>query len=367
MKRRLLFLFLSAFAALLVTEPATLAQAGTIAPCERADHSIALAQCDLKGPVRTAETWLSLPAASAPNVTSSYTFLAFGTDGRLTARRISTNTGNRSDATFTASADGRTLTIDVHWSGPDDSGGHPVTIITFDEEGHEVKSEIRVNHETFSTTEHAYDGAGRLVFETSCPKDCNRLSSRTDYKYDSGGRLINEAYRANPESAPSWRVEYEFPAARVVRELYFGGDFIPREPSVPDSVPTRITETTNDADGRPIEIVTTMPGAQKGGWGCGDCTMPGRVTIQYDSQGRVLDRSGYSPSGELENEDVYVYDANGNTLSATHKMQNAENAVKYTYEYDERGNWFRKEAYRDNPDGSRTVWSVEKRIVTYYQ
>ncbi|HET9402606.1 MAG TPA: hypothetical protein VFO34_16795 [Candidatus Acidoferrales bacterium] len=308
-----------------------------------------------------------MPSSSPPNVTSSYTLLAFDADGHLTARRTRTNTGIQSDVSFTAGADGRTLTIDVNWSGSADSGGHPVTTITFDAEGHEVKSEIEVDDKTFSTTERAYDSAGRLVSETTCPGACNGSSSRTEFKYDQVGRLINEAYRAHPDSAPSWRVAYEYPAANVVRERYFGGDFIPRDSAMPESVPTRITETTNDADGRPVEIVTTMPGAQKGGWGCSECAMPGRIAIRYDKQGRVQDRTEYSPSGEPEAEDIYVYDAAGNTLSATHNIGRVQNAIKYSYDFDERGNWIRKETYRDNADGSRTIWSIEKRTVTYYQ
>ena len=367
MMRRLLFAFLSAFPVLLVIGPVASAQAGTIAPCGRTDRTVTATQCDLKGPVRTAETWLSLPSSSPPNVTSSNTFLTFDADGHLTARRTRTNTGIRSDATFTTSSDGRALTIDVHWSSSDNSGGHPITIITFDTQGHEIKSEIAVDDGNFSTTEHVYDNAGRLVSETSCHEACNGSFNRIEYKYDTEGRLIKQTYRARPDSAPSWSVAYEYPAANVVRELYFGGDFIPRDPDMPDSVPTRITETTNDADGRPIKIATTMPGALKGGWGCADCAMAGRITIRYDKQGRVLNQTEYSSTGALHSEDVYVYDPNGNMLSATRKMRNVENGVKYSTDFDERGNWIRKETYRENADGSRTIWSIENRTVTYFQ
>jgi YD repeat-containing protein len=356
MKRCLLFPLFAAFAAVVATGPDALSWGGTIAPCERSDHAITEAECDLKGPVRTAATWVTLPGTFAPNVTSSYTFLAFDTDGHLTLRRTRTNTGIRTDTAFNFSADGRTLTI----YDPDER--HPVTVITFDVDGHEIKSEFREGDRSFHTTEDEYDSAGRLRWETSYSDPRYRSSNRVEYTYDTQGRLIEEAAR-------SWRVEYEYPAVNVVRELYFEegpNPFIPRDLDAPDSVPTKITETTNDADDRPVKIVTTMPGADINGWGC-DCRMPGVVTFRYDEQGHVLDRTERSPDGALESEDVYVYDANGNVLSGTGKMRNGENTEKYRYVYDAHGNWILKEAYSENPDGTRAISSFEIRIVTYYQ
>ncbi|HTU34132.1 MAG TPA: hypothetical protein VMF66_10060 [Candidatus Acidoferrum sp.] len=358
MKRRLLYPFLATLAVLLAIGPIALAHGGTIAPCERSDHAVTEAQCDLKGPVRTAETWLVLPNRSSPNVTSSYTFLAFDANGRLTARRIKTDTGLRSSTIFNFSSDGRTLTISDDWSRPPDSDEHrPTTVITFDAGGHEIRSELTSDGGNVYTTEDVYDNSGRLLWETSYSDARYRESNRIYYKYDSQGKLIEEAAR-------SWRVDYEYPAAKVVRRLYFGGDFIPRNPEAPDSVPTTVVETTNDGHGRPVKIVTTMPGA--GNFAC-DCTMPGTITIRYDTQGRVLDRTERSPAGSLKTQDLYVYDANGNILSAASRMQNGENVSKCSYIYDQRGNWIWKETYSDNPNGVRTIWTVESRNVTYYQ
>ena len=77
------------------------------------------------------------------------------------------------------------------------------------------------------------------VTGASCHEACNGSFGRTEYKYDSKGRLVKEAYREQPHSATSWSVAYEYPVTNVVRELYFGGDFIPRDPDMPDSVPTK--------------------------------------------------------------------------------------------------------------------------------
>jgi YD repeat-containing protein len=203
MKRCLLFPLFAAFAAVVATGPDALSWGGTIAPCERSDHAITEAECDLKGPVRTAATWVTLPGTFAPNVTSSYTFLAFDTDGHLTLRRTRTNTGIRTDTAFNFSADGRTLTI----YDPDER--HPVTVITFDVDGHEIKSEFREGDRSFHTTEDEYDSAGRLRWETSYSDPRYRSSNRVEYTYDTQGRLIEEAAR-------SWRVEFSTGDSTVV-------------------------------------------------------------------------------------------------------------------------------------------------------
>ena len=86
---------------------------------------------------------------------------------------------------------------------------------------------------------------------------------------------------------------------------------------------------------------------------------------RYDSQGMLTEQDYQKLSGGLSKKVVFTYDKYQNILSETWYDANG-NAFyfnKYTYQYDEQGNWTLKMSYKDKTE---ILYQIETRAISYY-
>ncbi|MBO4738735.1 MAG: hypothetical protein J5606_04150 [Bacteroidales bacterium] len=86
---------------------------------------------------------------------------------------------------------------------------------------------------------------------------------------------------------------------------------------------------------------------------------------RYDSQGMLTEQDYQKLSGGLSKKVVFTYDKYQNILSETWYDAN-DNAFyfnKYTYQYDEQGNWTLKMSYKDKTE---ILYQIETRAISYY-
>ena len=86
---------------------------------------------------------------------------------------------------------------------------------------------------------------------------------------------------------------------------------------------------------------------------------------RYDNQGMLIEQDYKKLSGGLSKKVVFTYDKYQNILSETWYDANG-NAFyfnKYTYQYDDHGNWTVKMSYKDKAE---ILYQIETRAISYY-
>ncbi len=205
-----------------------------------------------------------------------------------------------------------------------------------------------------------FDSDGHGVSLLHCSTD-GKYCSRTESEYDDQGRLKLTREIELPSGRVANRTVYEYPAENRKRTLDF--DSNSRNPDVPVSVPTWLTETTYDSAGRVIEEITSAPGEVWDG-GCIERICPGRVAMTYDEQGHIVDET----DGARGTHTLRTYDHVGNLISETViRTGGSEMRSEFTYEYDQFGNWTSKTSYNLYSSGQREKpWRIDYQKIAYY-
>ena len=321
-----------------------------------------LAQTDLVGPVHTVEIWMD---RDSPPVFHSGHEIREYSPGGLLIEGGSVEEGRIVWRTkYVYDAEGHRIETDsVDEAGVPRAPRHTTEMRVYDTNGRLLSRDSR--DDTSSMVFHdewSYSTAGLLITADSTsllhvdPSAQHYGDEHTDYRYDADGRLI-EMKAMNSRGFISGDLRYEYPAPGEKRTLNFTSWC--QADDVPPSKPKVTIDDRYDAAGHLLNEVVTAANYPSG------CKTPlefGRTQYVYDSAGRVVQQSHYSPAGRLISRATMAYDSHGNraTMSATEESPNrkpTQSVSRSEYIYDSHGNWTR---LTEGSSGTRY------RVLTYY-
>jgi hypothetical protein len=334
------------------------------------------ADCGLKGPVRTAESWGSFPDAkrerqNANKVEPPHNFLSFSPEGVVTGGGVDNNGDRKVDWRYVRDESQRSVTLDqTAADNPQQADFHAERVFFYDPQGHLILIEDAAPDGTLQDVERfLYDGAGDELWEEDYAE--GRRYDRIDYTYDDLGRLIREAHLNRGY------MEYEYPSPGRTVAVYFpaGGEDDQQSPAIKSSL---TIETTLDDAGRPLDEVTKGAPLEyrkdqpwpyeyltSGGY---KSRVSGRVIKTYNDQGRILTQTNYTPSGKRDFVEIHEYDKDGNILSQTMGGDDfvETHRFQFGYQFDAQGNWIQKSQYAVGSDGTREIIEIDYRKLAYY-
>jgi hypothetical protein len=342
-------------------------------------------QHGLRGPIKTCveestrAALVTPDGIQIPELNSSYT-TEFSNDGRVIETRMRNSDGSE-------------------W----------VSRMLYDSSGNFLKHECGNVGESTTESVYTYDNQGRLLKVTNSAKPDNPVS----FHYDDRGRKtklevsLPEDYRPNCADARS-----PFAAADSAPNLDGGGSATtfyddqdrPTEVHVRDAQGELVTRAvrTYDKDGRVSEEHTIWEQPEKSfptsvradvlkaGVSIeefrrqmmevmGGHSGPSSVAYTYDAQGRVTQirrrifndehttEISYNEHGDKTVEIERCASIGDQDGQAQRPGLPSYSEVRYSYEYDDRGNWTEETvSYRSSPDDARVSSTGRRRQLTYY-
>ncbi len=162
---------------------------------------------------------------------------------------------------------------------------------------------------------HSYDLAGRLISLTGYNQD-GQADFRTSYSYDDQGRLLKEQ-SFYPDGSLSYEALHQYERRgyrRITTHFSSEGEVDYRSIEL-FSNGKRLEEWAEDAEGR----------------------LQYRVVYRYDSAGNLLEEIAYRADGGQEYRLVNSFDQRGNLLTSHEYDRDNQELYRYSYVYSDRG------------------------------
>jgi hypothetical protein len=149
-----------------------------------------------------------------------------------------------------------------------------------------LEKKVQEPSRTEPTERTVYEYAGAAPASISVYDYEGRLRTRTDFKVDSAGRVLQETV-SDPKGIPQSQARYEYDPSglRTSRRVYDGAGAL-----------LAISEYSYTA-GR-LAVVILKDSAER---------PAGRVEHEYDSEGRLVLRVGFDPSGAVAQRERFAY------------------------------------------------------------
>ncbi len=184
---------------------------------------------------------------------------------------------------------------------------------------------------------------------------CGAFDEEVEYKYNDKGQLTHRIFRQTEPGDEIDNDHFEY------KEKYFyneDGILVKKKVAGEDQQLVKEHEFTLNEEGKLIEeIITDIEEARK-------------EIITYSYEDKKVTRASKSEDNEYK--EVEFKDENGNTIRHELHLNNGNiQETKYTYSFDEKGNWIKREALRRYvyPDGKKEEWSNstrETRTIVYF-
>jgi hypothetical protein len=207
------------------------------------------------------------------------------------------------------------------------------------------------NGDAVSRRRYSYSAGGILAREVAEWFDREGAMEYTwTYQYDPKGNLLEKAYRheQRPFSA-RWTYRYDT-RDRVVEERFW------------DTTERPFTALYKLYDSKGAQI-----SEERSGRGADQSY---RKSYEYDAAGRMIESVQTTLEGEQISREAYRYNTEGDLVESA--RYNADDSLatstRYTYVYDENGNWVQKHTYSTNNAQERydTPTQLQRRTITYY-
>lgn len=184
---------------------------------------------------------------------------------------------------------------------------------------------------------------------------CGAFDEEIEYKYNEKGQLTHRIFRQAEPGDDIDKDHFEY------KEKYFyneDGTLVKKKIAGENQQLAREHEFTLNDEGKLIEEIIN------------DLEEGTNEVVTYSYENQKFSRASKSEDNEYT--EVEFKDEKGNTVRHELHLNNGNiQETKYTYSFDEKGNWIKREALRRYvyPDGKKEEWSNstrETRTIVYY-
>lgn len=230
-----------------------------------------------------------------------------------------------------------------------------VKSINVDMEEHEFTThfmdfENRYKRVRYHTTQ--FDQDGKKIEEVHYRSDGVPLP-KTTYSYDENGVLLKENHYSALSGEPYLETTYVYDSSGRIKE-----------------------ESSRDIEEKKILSRTLYAHDEKSNftevadYDSGD-VLRERYRFVWNNQGKVSEIVGFAPDGATLGKQIVKYDEGGNVVETilTTAGELAVKKKKYSYEFDDHGNWTRKTLYhwvREKGKSFYKLMNITYRTITYY-
>lgn len=230
-----------------------------------------------------------------------------------------------------------------------------------------VKS-ITVEIEEHEFTTHFMDFGNRYkrkLFQTSkFDRDGKRVEKfhyridgvalpKTTYSYDRNGVLLKENYYSAVSGEPYFETIYAYDSQGKVKEEI--------SKNIEDNSVFSRKLYSHDPKRNYTEVVEYDS----------HNVLRGKIGFTWNNLGKVGEVLSFSPKGEILLKGTVTYDEKGNAAELVYSLTDGsgQKRKKYTYDFDEQGNWVKKTLYHLETDEGKSFYklmNITYRTIVYY-